>query len=58
MLGNTKTGDRPIHIAAKEKETDVIKVLVESGADVNALNNKGQTARKNKPIWLHGIILF
>lgn len=37
-------GDQPIHIVAYNGCTDVLKVLVERGADIHALNNYGLSA--------------
>ena len=32
-------GDTPLHWAARRGKEDVVKVLVEKGADVNAVNS-------------------
>jgi ankyrin repeat protein len=38
-----ETGDRPLHRAAMEGNTDIARLLIEAGADVNARNALGQT---------------
>ena len=39
-----KDGDRAIHLAAMEDQLDIVKVLLEAGANINVKNKKGQTA--------------
>ena len=39
-----KNGNTAIHIAAQNGHLDVVTMLIESGADVDAKNNKGNTA--------------
>lgn len=36
-------GDQPIHHAARNGDTDVVRLLIEHGADVNAKNARGHT---------------
>jgi len=36
-------GDHPIHHAARNGDTDVVRLLIEHGADVNARNTRGHT---------------
>lgn len=36
-------GDQPIHHAARNGDTEVVRLLIESGADVNAKNPRGHT---------------
>ncbi len=36
-------GDAPIHHAARNGETDIVRRLIAAGADVNARNTRGQT---------------
>ncbi len=37
-------GDSPLHVATRNNSTDVAKILLNFGADPNAINNKGFTA--------------
>lgn len=41
-------GDTPLHLAAEsgKDNLEVVEILVNAGADVNAVNNKGETPRK------------
>ena len=36
-------GDQPIHHAARNGDTEVVRLLIEHGADVNAKNTRGHT---------------
>jgi ankyrin repeat protein len=36
-------GDQPIHHAARNGDTEVVRLLIEHGADVNATNPRGHT---------------
>lgn len=36
-------GDHPIHHAARNGDTEIVRLLVEHGADVNAINPRGHT---------------
>lgn len=36
-------GDRPLHVAIERNHTDVVKLLVKRGADVNARNSTGES---------------
>jgi ankyrin repeat protein len=36
-------GDQPIHHAARNGDTEVVRLLLEHGADANAVNPRGQT---------------
>ena len=36
-------GERPLHIAARDNEAEMVKVLLKWGADVNAEENSGLT---------------
>jgi ankyrin repeat protein len=36
-------GDQPIHHASRNGNTDIVRLLIEHGADVNAKNPRGQT---------------
>jgi ankyrin repeat protein len=36
-------GDQPIHHAARNGDTEVVRLLIEHGADVNARNTRGHT---------------
>ena len=40
---DAQTGNTPIHIAAQNGYTDIVRVLIERGCNVNAKNNKGNT---------------
>ncbi|XP_027850754.2 serine/threonine-protein phosphatase 6 regulatory ankyrin repeat subunit A isoform X2 [Aphis gossypii] len=40
----TKSGDMAIHLAAKRKDIDMIKILIDYGASVDSQNGQGQTA--------------
>ena len=44
LFAKTKIGDHtPLHEAAKHGSTDVIRVLIERGADINVLAENGDT---------------
>lgn len=36
-------GDQPIHHAARNGDTEIVLLLIEAGADVNAINSRGHT---------------
>ncbi|XP_050428286.1 serine/threonine-protein phosphatase 6 regulatory ankyrin repeat subunit A isoform X2 [Adelges cooleyi] len=40
----TKSGDMAIHLAAKRKDMDMIKILIDYGAGVDSKNGQGQTS--------------
>lgn len=42
--GADKEGNRALHVAAREKQHELVKHLVDAGADLNAINLAGQTA--------------
>jgi ankyrin repeat protein len=43
-MKNPLNGNTPLITAAAKKNVDVVKLLIESGADVNARNNLGKSA--------------
>ena len=38
-----KDGQTPLHLAAAHRKTDVVKLLIEAGCDVNKADNEGRT---------------
>jgi ankyrin repeat protein len=49
-----KWKDTPLHDAARLEYLSVVKLLVETGADVRLRNNKGQTA--SDVAWCNGML--
>ncbi len=43
-FGHTRKPGRPLHVATRHRQVDVVRTLIESGADVNAPDEYGQAA--------------
>lgn len=43
-ITDTGNGNKPIHIAAQNGHFEIVKFLIESGAEINSKNGKGNTA--------------
>ena len=39
-----KSGNRALHLAVKQKNKDMVRLLLDNGADIDAKNHKNQTA--------------
>ena len=50
-------GYTALHLAAEDGHVDVVKVLLQNGADVNAVDSKDQTALQMAARWDVAIVL-
>ena len=51
LHGKTETGNTTLVMAAAERSHEMVSLLLQHGADVNAINNDGRTALMEAALW-------
>lgn len=44
LKASTNNGDTALHLAARRKDVDMVRILIDYGANVDVQNGEGQTA--------------